>query len=292
MTAPFQVLVATSLSGESEALVRAGCAIARAAAGRVHLRHVPPPEVLTGPWVGYEWIPVEAVVRYRAEQQRALAAQAERLLGDDVRGTVEMLEGVPHRALAEAARSLPADLLLLGASDRPGPLARVLGSTADRVLAHAHVPTLVVRGELRLPLGKVLLPVDLSPASFDAFRRAAALLRPLGGPETRWTALFVLGVVQRQFGPQFSPEQMDRLAADELRRFLERSGVELPCERRVRVGEPRQGIREELAERPADLVVLGTHGWSGVQRFALGSVAASIARTAEMSVLVVPPPGT
>jgi nucleotide-binding universal stress UspA family protein len=289
MSAPRHVLVATSLAGESEAVVRAGVAVARAYGGMVHLRHVPPPEALAGPWVGYEWIPVEAVVRFREAQSRALDEQAGRLVEDALRGTVEIVEGAPHRALAEAAERLPADLIVVGASERPGPLARVLGSTAERVLAHAPVPVLVVRGELRLPLADVLLPVDLSPLSFDAFRRAVDLLRPLAGPGTRFRALFVLSVVQRQFGMQFTPEQMDRLAADELRRFLERAGVEAPVEARVRVGEPRQGIREELAERPAELVALGTHGWSGFQRFALGSVASTIARSAESSVLVVPP---
>jgi len=289
MSAPLNVLVATSLGSESDAVVRAGASIARAAGGKVHLRHVPPPEALAGPWVGYEWIPVEAVVRFREEQSRALADQAARLVEEALRGTVGVAEGAPHRALVEVAERLPADLVVLGASDRPGPLARVLGSTAERVLAHAPCPVLVVRGELRLPLGSVLLPVDLSPLSGDAFRRAVALLRPLTDAGTRWRALFVLSVVQRQFGMQFAPEQMDRLAADELRRFLERAGAEVPIEPGVRVGEPRQGIREELAERPADLVALGTHGWSGFQRFALGSVASTIARSVESSVLVVPP---
>jgi nucleotide-binding universal stress UspA family protein len=54
-------------------------------------------------------------------------------------------------------------------------------------------------------------------------------------------------------------------------------------------GEPRVEILRELEERPADLVVLGTHGRGGWDRLVLGSVASTVARKALCSVLVVPP---
>ena len=51
----------------------------------------------------------------------------------------------------------------------------------------------------------------------------------------------------------------------------------------------REEILAELAERPADLLVLGTHGLGGFDRLVIGSVAADVVREAPASVLVVPP---
>ena len=54
-------------------------------------------------------------------------------------------------------------------------------------------------------------------------------------------------------------------------------------------GEARFEILRELEERPVDLVVLGTHGRGGLDRLVLGSVAATVARQAPCSVLLISP---
>jgi len=54
-------------------------------------------------------------------------------------------------------------------------------------------------------------------------------------------------------------------------------------------GEARQEILDELSDCPADLVLLGTHGRGGLDRLVLGSVAATVARKAPCSVLMVSP---
>src|SRR5437763_4428308 len=59
-------------------------------------------------------------------------------------------------------------MIVVGAAEAPR-LARVFGSTADRVVRKASCPVLVVRGELPAPPRRVLFPVDLSPLSSEAF---------------------------------------------------------------------------------------------------------------------------
>jgi nucleotide-binding universal stress UspA family protein len=54
-------------------------------------------------------------------------------------------------------------------------------------------------------------------------------------------------------------------------------------------GEVEKEIRERAGEWEADLVVLGTHGRGGFERFLLGSVAADVVRLGAASVLVIPP---
>jgi nucleotide-binding universal stress UspA family protein len=55
----------------------------------------------------------------------------------------------------------------------------------------------------------------------------------------------------------------------------------------VRSGDARHGVLECAAEWGADLIVLGSHGRTGVNRFLLGSVSESVARHAPCSVLIV-----
>jgi nucleotide-binding universal stress UspA family protein len=102
-------------------------------------------------------------------------------------------------------------------------------------------------------------------------------------------ALFVLNVMQRQTSPQFTPEQIDRMAAEELERFAAAHGGGADFRRKVRTGNVREEILTELAEAGADLVLIGTHGLGGFDRFVIGSVAADVIREAPCSVLVIPP---
>lgn len=67
----------------------------------------------------------------------------------------------------------------------------------------------------------------------------------------------------------------------------ERAGVDTV--RAVRVGHPHREIRAYADEVDADVLVVGTHGRSGLSRTLLGSVASRLVRSSTVPVLVVPP---
>jgi nucleotide-binding universal stress UspA family protein len=227
----------------------------------------------------------------RAEEDRLRAALEVQAKEAGIEGEWSQENGPPHRALSDLAERLEADLLVVGhRSDNR--MTHLLGSTADRVVRKAHCPVLVVRGGLSVPPRRVVAPVDLSPLSGEAFQRGLGILRAMGkGTLPEIEALFVLGVLQRQVAPQFTPEQVDRFAQEELDRFVELTAGEAAgrVRRRVRTGNTREEIEAELAESGADLVVLGTHGLGGFDRMVIGSVASDVVRHAPCSVLVVPP---
>jgi nucleotide-binding universal stress UspA family protein len=277
------VLVGTSLDPQSDAVARVGKAIAERAGAALQLVHALAPVI---GW-GSEYAPDLAGEYVQVEQDRmreALLAQASRLGIAAASTTVEL--GAAHRVLVD--RSVTGvDLLVVGASEGGG-LARLLGSTADRVVRKAACPVLVVRGELPVPLRRVVAPVDFSPLSAEAFEAGLALLGAMGGWE-QLEALFVLSVLQRQVAPQFTPGQIDQFAAQELERFVAAHAAGAKVGRKVRVGGPREEIIDELTEGKADLVVLGTHGLGGFDRLVIGSVAADVVRHAPCSVLVIPP---
>lgn len=292
------VLIGSSLGEESDALVRTGLAWARAEGARIYLVHSFATPLAASPVIGTFGklaFPRETDAQLEDEEarmHRRLEEQVRRVgvSPDETAGHV-VRHGAPHRILGDLAAELGADLIVVGATggDR---LHRLLGSTADRVLRRATCPVLIVRGEPAMPPARVLAPVDLSPLSATAFRTGVERLGLLPGNAPEIEALFVLSPIQRQVSPQFSPEQVDRFAEEELEHFVTAHAGDAAgrVRSRVRVGTAREEILEEIEAWRPDLVVLGTHGLGGFDRLVIGSVAADIVREAPCSVLVVPAP--
>jgi nucleotide-binding universal stress UspA family protein len=63
----------------------------------------------------------------------------------------------------------------------------------------------------------------------------------------------------------------------------------LTVESRVLQGDPRETLVEEAREQHADLIVVGSHGRTGLERLVMGSVASHVVTHAPCSVLVVRP---
>jgi len=289
------VLIGTSLGAESDAVVRAGLAVARASKGQVHLIHAAPSQHPLGRYPeGAALTDIQGEIDAREAELRRqierLGIQPGELAGADVH------TGAPYRILVEAARKLRAGLIVIGATGA-GPLgAELLGSTAERVLRKAVVPVLVVRGELAVPLHRVLAPVDLSTLSADAFHCGLNVLCQIAAPDLQVKTLYAVGllealVARKDESLEEAARHAESAAKEELRRFLleNRPEAQVHMEPAVVRGEARQEILDELSDCPADLVLLGTHGRGGLDRLVLGSVAATVARKAPCSVLMVSP---
>ncbi len=289
----FTIVVGTSLDKDSDPVVRAAVKVALERGARLYLAHAydlpvaylgsPPSGVMITP----QDVPIEGLKR------ELLAAQLARVGGDpDLLGEAIFELGSPHRVILQAAREHAADLILVGPHEGGSRLARWLGSTADRVLRKARVPVWVVRGPSFFWPEKILAPVDLSPLSAESLTRGVEILcQVMPKPWPLIEALFVLSRVDREGSVHFTPEKVERFAMEELERFLKDvprpQGIELAAQ--LVTGLPCEEICRATAEQSADLVIVGTHGRSGFERFLLGSVAAEVAREAACGVLVVPP---
>ncbi len=287
------LVVGSSLEPASDVVVASALGLARLAGARLHLAHayVPPMPYVGDPFP-VAWASDELVAKHEDDLRQALAEQAVRAgaTPGEIAG-FHLSQGPAHLALEEIAQRVGAELVVVGPAESGSRLGRrILGSTADRLLRHARRPVLLSRGPFTEPPRRVLLPVDFSAASTDAFAWGLGLLRELC-PE-RWPAveaLFVLLPFPQQIPLQFTAEQVSRLAADELERLIAEHGDPASVRPRARTGKPTEEILAEIRERSTDLVILGTHGRSGIERYLLGSVACEVAREAPVSVLVVPP---
>lgn len=136
----------------------------------------------------------------------------------------------------------------------------------------------------------VLFATDGSTPARRAFDRALTLARDAGA------TLHVLSVVDDASLGLFASD--DLVSVDEVLRGAAADAVDdaathaeaagLDTVRTVRVGTPHREIVAYADDVAADVIVVGTHGRSGLSRALLGSVAARVMRTSPVPVLVVP----
>src|SRR5271157_2344748 len=137
---------------------------------------------------------------------------------------------------------------------------------------------------------KILMGIDGSKFSEDVLRAIVKQFR------TENTEVRVLHVLQPsapappQMAPGYAPELDDQKKP--ARELVERIASELRCggfkvDTAVEVGDIRERIIDAAEDWDADLIVVGSHGRSGIPRFLLGSVAEFVARHAKCSVEIV-----
>jgi len=141
-----------------------------------------------------------------------------------------------------------------------------------------------------LEFRRILCPVDFSAASEGALRAAAVLAKQLGGTLT----LLHVDVVPGSATPEGLLETPPALAADltapadrplvEWKALAERLGA-ARVEAVRSVGQPAQEILALARRERCDLLVLGTHGRTGLGHLLLGSVAEQVVRQAPCPVL-------
>lgn len=208
---------------------------------------------------------------------------------------LHMLAGEPAKAIRALADQVRADVIVLGPHrERHGD--RVLGSTALAVVTSAWAPCLISARAMRLPLERVLVPIDGSQtargALMVALSWASALRRTdkrdsASGASASLTALFVeasSGSRGRERPVQPLGENLDRLRRD----AGSWAGVSIdgPV---VQRGDVAEQIAAFAADTKFDLVVLGTRGVGLDAAGRLGSVSAAVTKRLETPILLVPP---
>ncbi len=207
----------------------------------------------------------------------------------------ELVRGeVSEEVLAAAARG-GHDLLVVGSHGRKGLRRLLLGSVAERIVRRAGLPVCVVKeGPRRGPsFGKIGFAADFSPAGDRAFDRFRALCLEHGA------SAFILHVQESEavlagFAvPAGTIEHNLNLLREQRRRqceemveALEKDGVK--AEGVLLEGQPWEELADFASRRELDLLVMGTHGYRGVDRLFLGSVAEKTMRMIEEPLLVVP----
>lgn len=278
---PRTILCATDLSSRSERATKMAAVLANQLGAQLMLLHV----VATAK--------VWTAARPAREHVRArLRSWGPRL------GSIPVLAlrtGDVAKSIAQVASEAGAGLIVLG-TQRKRPLATVLGTTAERVVARAPCPVLVVRSSGSLRNNRVVFATDLTPA-----------FRKLVDYAHRWSFLdvpsvsIVHGFAWPYQGPRYAEgydveaarhrvSQWKQTVRGQLFEMLDAAGIDgSQFDVRIEERRPLRAVRRALRHGGPSLLILGTSDHNALTRVFRGSLVNDVLLGLDCDVLICPP---
>jgi nucleotide-binding universal stress UspA family protein len=281
---PQRIFLATDLSARSDRALARAAQLAGAWQSELIVAHaVHPTEVadrdrLMGD--GPSWRRPES---WTQSLQRRLGAD---LAAEGIQARSKVLVGSAATAVQQAVNDDEAGLVVLGIA-KDARMERIqLGSTVDALVRGSRVPVLNVRSRARGPYRHVVIATDFSEHSMNALRLAVswfdgarltlfhAYIPPgdaaPGSPgDQNWRA-----TLTQESTAHMARAELPAPAAASLRHVIER-------------GQTETLLADYVASADVDLVVLGSHGRTGIARALLGSTAETLLHTLDCDTLVV-----
>ena len=208
----------------------------------------------------------------------------------------KVIVGEPTPGIARAAKLSGADLILMATQGRTGLAHLLMGSVTAAVLRTIPIPVLALRpGQAELPLTtvqRILWATDLSPVSEAAWPYVLMLADLLTAEVILLHAVRpaeLAGLADHPVPPPagWVERYLTPLEQDLERRQRAVEALGLRARRKIVVGTPAEVIVAEAQGEQVDLIVMGTHGRSGLSHVLLGSVAEAVIRKAACPVLTV-----
>jgi nucleotide-binding universal stress UspA family protein len=200
--------------------------------------------------------------------------------------------------LCRIAAEIPADLIVTSTHGRTGLKRVFLGSTAERLVQYAPCPVFVDRstksiGNTQPDIKKVLVPVDFSNCSLAGLTYAARFAKEVGACISVLHVVDLGPVMMTTGGGDYdSPTYIEaarRRCGDQMQAFLTRVSFDgVPVNTSAVAGFCPTGIYQTAAREGADLIIMSTHGRTGLRHVLVGGAAEHTVRYAKCSVLVVP----
>lgn len=249
------------------------------------------------------WVmPPESRADFKKQLYRRLETLASKYTGEADRFTVHVPFGArPYKELCRVARQLNADLIVIATHGFAGYKHAFLGSTAERIIQFSPCPVLVVRRRLSKAFRRngdaapgfrarrIIIPIDFSTCSQTAFDLGTALASDFGAD----VILLHAADTARPMGDPTiatAAATLIKHSEDEALKRLQEMARETKLCGSVEIarGSPCVAICNAASMEDADLIVISTHGRSGLKHVLLGSVAERVVRYANCPVLVIP----
>ena len=284
------ILIPTDGSDGALAGAKRGIALASRTAADLHVLSVVKSRLSIADFDEVEQPPLEERATEAVEEIAGLAAAYD----DDLDVTTRVREGTPFQSIREYANRREIDVIAMGTKGHTDLDNVFLGSVTENVLRTARKPVLAVppnavEAEIDdVRFDRLLLPTDGSDGAAIATEWGIALAARLESS------------VHTLYSIDTSPF-IDTRERDEVLEALEQSGEEAIDAVRERgeeaavsvsdsivTGSPVVEITAYASEHDVDLIVMGTHGWTGIGQWFLGSVTENVVRQTAVPVFCVP----
>ncbi len=204
-----------------------------------------------------------------------------------------VLSATPYAEIVKEAEKIGADLIVMGRRGKTGLKKLLIGSVTKRVIGQAPCSVLVVPRDAKLHCRNIFCATDGSVYGDAAAAEAVMIAKRCGAQLT------FISVVHAETASAFdivhSQMRHDLIAENELRvaesglksarEFADKENVRY--EGLILAGKPYDVIVSSAREKSADLIVMGSHGRTGLDKLLMGSVAERVVGSAECAVLVV-----
>jgi len=284
------ILLATDGSAYSEGAIKEALYLAKACDSRLAVIYILEvnPEFETEGLKFVEKMELDA--REHLERVKKDAAKENVELEVIVRRTDE-----PYKAIVEEAEKRGTDVIVMGRRGRTGLKKILMGSVTTKVIGHSPCNILIVPKDAGISCKKILIATDGSKYSSAAASKAIDIARRCGSDLT------VLAVVPLELSAGIDPDtgysqtQLEHIAKEafaatekglqEVKTMAEKEGIK--AEGTILGGRPHEAIVETTIRKKIDLVVVGSHGRTGLKKLFLGSVAERVVGLSPSAVLVV-----
>jgi nucleotide-binding universal stress UspA family protein len=284
-----RVLVATDGSSAADRAIGLASSMAWPAGTQVRVVTViePVPPVPLAEWAG-PGAPAEGSYPPEAEKvaKALLDGACAQFAHTPAEASGQTLYGRAATCIVESARAFKADLVIVGSRGHGTIASMVLGSVGAEVADQADCPVLIARDS---HLTRAVLGVDESEfsraaekiiAEWPIFAKVAVEVTHVAQTALPWMVALGPGVA---VPPDVGPDEYEAVGA--ATRRLKEAGRH--AFGRMVMGDPATGLLLTAEQAQADLIVVGTHGRTGLSRAVFGSVARNVMLHAPCSVLVV-----
>ncbi len=202
-----------------------------------------------------------------------------------VNAYLELREGKPAEEILKAARQGRADIIAISTHGRGGVVRLFAGSVAEAVLRKSEIPLLVTRpGTVIHEWKKIVVALDGSERGESILPEAVRLALKLGASlEVLQVAVPVVASTAGETPVVLPPEDPMPYLRDVVKRLAEQG---VGAQAVALEGSVSPELLRHLEETGASLLCMATHGWSGLARMVLGSVAEEMMRKAPCPVLL------
>ena len=204
--------------------------------------------------------------------------------------------GHPAAAILDLAESVRSDLIVMATHGRTGIQRWVYGSVADKVLTGARLPLLLVRAKPMPPaetrITRILVPLDGSALAEGALPLAQELARAFDAEILLLRVWAPSAYIVEGYPTGRSTVEFDQAARDTVQEYLrgkhlELQGQGLRAKWETEIGPTADGILQTVETHAVSIIVMSTHGRSGLGRWVMGSVAERVLSASPVPVLLV-----